>query len=172
MYYPASDLQLVSPVVSQERTRQGTVSPEFRYHRIGRTTMAVPHTKTSGGARLAVVYLTVGSIIDVWSALWFFWMRTHGDGSDSNYFWCYGFFLTGLTLVIIGLALGKIGRSAREAEAPVDNTANAPVPPQPTTVPAAPMPIAPQAAIPNGNVQGLSPAAPGGAVAPVAAPRR
>jgi len=134
--------------------------------------MAVPHTQTSGGARLAVVYLTVGSIIDVWSALWFFWMRSHAEGSDSSYFWCYGFFFTGLTLIIIGLALGRIGRSARQAEAPVDNTASAAAPPQMTAAPAAPMPTTPQAAIVPGNVAGATPAAPGGAVAPVAVPRR
>ncbi len=135
--------------------------------------MAVPHTQTSGGARLAVVYLTVGSIIDVWSALWFFWMRTHGEGSDSSYFWCYGFFFTGLVLIIIGLALGRIGRSARQAEAPVDNTASAAATPQMPAAPAAaPMATTPQAVTGPGNVAAVTPAAPGGAVAPVAAPRR
>ncbi len=134
--------------------------------------MAVPHTQTSGGARLAVAYLTVGSIIDVWSALWFFWMRSHGEGTDSQYFWCYGFFLTGLTLVIIGLALGRIGRSARQAEAPVDNTASVAATPTTPPLTAAPVPTAQQAAITPANSQGLTPAAPGGAVAPVAVPRR
>lgn len=134
--------------------------------------MAVAHTQTSGGARLAVVYLTVGAIMDVWSALWFFWMRSHADSTDSSYFWCSGFFLTGLTLVIIGLALGRIGRSARQAEAPVDNTAGMAAAPTAAPFTAAPVPTAPQAAVAPGNSQGLTSAAPGGAVAPLAVPRR
>lgn len=134
--------------------------------------MAVPHTQTSGGARLAVVYLTVGAIMDVWSALWFFWMRTHADGTDGRYFWCYGFFLTGLTLVIIGLALGRIGKSARQAEAPVDNTANVAAPLTAPALPAAPLPTSPQATITYGNDQRQTPAAPGGVVGPNAVARR
>jgi hypothetical protein len=96
-----------------------------------------------------VLYITAGAIIDVWSALWFIWMKTHPeDGADSSFFWCYGLFLTGLVLLIIGLALGKIGRAARHAEAPVDATIPAQ---QAVARPAvAPVPTAPVAtAIPT-----------------------
>jgi hypothetical protein len=135
--------------------------------------MPAQHTQTSGGARLAVVYITVGSIIDVWTALWLLWQKSHPSASDSSYFWCYGFFLTGLTLVIIGLALGRIGRSARQAEAPVDTTANAGMAAYSATVPApAPPPAAPQATMAPGNAQAAVPAAPAGVVVPTTSLRR
>ena len=73
--------------------------------------MALPHTKTSGSARTAVLYITLGAVMDVWTVLWYVWINRHGTQNDGPYFWCYGFFLTGLTLVIIGLALGRIGQA-------------------------------------------------------------
>src|SRR5579871_6640422 len=135
--------------------------------------MALPHTKTSGAARTAVIYITIGAIMDVWTVLWYLWMNRHGTTDDAPYFWCYGFFLTGLTLIIIGLALGRIGRAARHAEAPVDTTASVAATPQMPAAPAAaPMATTPQAVTGPGNVAAVTPAAPGGAVAPIATPRR
>ncbi len=120
---------------------------------LGGILVALPHTKTSGAARMAVIYITVGAIMDVWTALWFDYMRRHGTASDGPYYWCYGFFFTGLTLIIIGLALGKIGRNARHAEAPPDTTSsNQAVRAQQPAVPPA----------------GVAPAPPG--VAPMATP--
>jgi hypothetical protein len=115
---------------------------------IGGTTVALPHTKTSGSARTAVVYITIGAIMDVWTALWYVYMSRHGTASDGPYFWCYGFFLTGVTLIVIGLALGRIGRAARHAEAPPDITQSNVVPPQPMMPPAAPqVPQSPVASV-------------------------
>jgi hypothetical protein len=114
--------------------------------------MALPRTKTSGSAFMAVMYVTVGAIMCVWSGLWYWFQQRHQSGSDNSYFWCYGFFLTGLALLIIGLALGRIGRQARHAEAPPDATpTNAPPPvataPAPVAMPSVPMqaPVAPVA---------------------------
>lgn len=102
---------------------------------------------------MAVVYITVGAIMDVWTILWFDYMRRHGTASDGPYYWCYGFFFTGLTLIIIGLALGRIGRAARHAESPPDTTSsNQAVRAQQPAVPPA----------------GVAPAPPG--VAPMATP--
>lgn len=130
--------------------------------------MALPHTQTSGAARLAVVYITAGAIVDVWTALWYVWMGQHGEEpGSSSYFWCYGLFLTGLTLVFIGLGVGRIGRSARHAEAPADTTM--PAVPQQAVASAAPaaMPVAPATMPVSMNGQHTAPAAaPGGAVAP------
>ena len=129
--------------------------------------MALPHTKTSGAARTAVIYITLGAVTDVWSILWLIWMRSHPPASDGPNFWCWGFLLTGLTLILIGLGLGQIGRAARHAEAPVDVTnSNAPAGvrqamPQPAIPgmagsPSAPMPL---------------PAAPAGATVPATPPQ-
>jgi hypothetical protein len=125
--------------------------------------MALPHTKTSGAARTAVFYITVGAIMDVWTVLWFWWMLRHGTSSDGPYFWCYGFFLTGLTLVIIGLAVGQIGRAARHAEAPPDTTSsNAAVAAQQPVarIAAAPAPVQAPMTVPAGAVTPGAPAQP------------
>jgi hypothetical protein len=119
--------------------------------------------------------VTIGAILDVWTVIWFIWMTRHGTSSDGPYFWCYGFFFTGLTLIIIGLALGRIGRAARHAEAPADTTAsNAAVQAQQpiAQVGAAPRPAAPAPAPPANAPVGATTAAPGGTVTPGAYPRR
>lgn len=87
--------------------------------------MAEP-SKPSMAARMAIIYITIGALLGVWSGIWYFYLKRH-DGSELLFYWCYGFFFTGLTLMIIGLALGRIGRAARHAEAPPDS----PVPPRP-----------------------------------------
>jgi hypothetical protein len=135
--------------------------------------MAVPQTQTSGAARLAVVYITVGAIMDVWTVVWLIWMKTHDDATDADYFWCYGFMLTGLVLVVIGLALGKIGQSARPAEAPAITPVSTAPPVEPAVAtPAAPVPTAAPTAIPVGNSQVSTPAAAPGVVASGGALRR
>jgi len=139
--------------------------------------MALPHTKTSGAARTAVIYITIGAILGVWTVIWYIWMVRHGTASDAPYFWCYGFFFTGVILIVIGLALGKIGRVARHAEAPADVTESkvapsqlAAPPPlqQPNAQPVAQPTAPPAAAVPPATNQ--PPAVPGGTVAPVAPP--
>ncbi len=131
--------------------------------------MALPHTKTSGAARMAVIYITIGAILDVWTAIWYIYMNRHGTASDGPYYWCYGFFFTGLTLIIIGLALGRIGRAARHAEAPVDTTSSnaAAAAQQPVARPGVPLGVGQPQAAPMNNPATV--AAPGGAVAPQAA---
>ena len=68
---------------------------------------------------MSLIYITLGALLDVWSGIWYWYLHSHADEvSQTSYFWCAGFFLTGLTLLIIGLALGQIGRAARHAELP------------------------------------------------------
>ena len=38
--------------------------------------------------------------------------------TPTAYYWCTGFLVTGLTLVCIGLALGRIGHAAKRADLP------------------------------------------------------
>ena len=72
------------------------------------------------GPRTAIIYITIGSLIDVWTAVWYFTFARddHGNISRNTWFWLAGLFLTGLTLIVIGILLGEIGRSARKAEMP------------------------------------------------------
>jgi hypothetical protein len=69
-------------------------------------------------ARTALIYITVGVLTDIWSGIWYFFLANHPPVEDFTWYWCYGFLLTGLALVIIGSAIGQIGRSARHAEPP------------------------------------------------------
>jgi hypothetical protein len=70
------------------------------------------------GPRTAIIYITVGTLIDVWTTVWYFARDPNGEMTQNTRFWLLGLFLTGLTLVLIGFFLGHIGRSARKAELP------------------------------------------------------
>jgi len=72
------------------------------------------------GPRTAIIYVTVGALMDVWTAVWYFvYIRGRTTPvSPNEWFWLSGLFLTGFTLMAIGMLLGPIGRSARRAELP------------------------------------------------------
>ena len=80
------------------------------------------------GGRAAVIYVTVGALIAVWSGIWGVSLLNDPARGDSAWYWCYGFLLTGATLVLIGLAigwLGRGGRSRRHAAAPHEDLSSA-----------------------------------------------
>jgi hypothetical protein len=66
------------------------------------------------------VYITVGALLDAWTAVWYFWFARDQEGfiSRNTWFWLSGLFLTGIILMLIGFYLGRIGRAARKAEMP------------------------------------------------------
>jgi hypothetical protein len=121
-------------------------------------------SKPSGAARTAVIYVTVGALIDVWTVIYWVYLGRHPEGhAEGAYYWVYGFFFTGLVLLVIGLALGRIGRAARHAELPPElppdlvSEPGVPVAPRIASTPAtalyytvpgqvAPVPAQPQAA--------------------------
>jgi len=106
--------------------------------------------KTSSPARTALVYITVGTLTLVWTGIWYLYLLNHPPATDAVYYWVGGFTLTGLTLVVIGLTVGNIGRAARPAESPAAITP--PVAPnsQAAVAPVAQAPVAgaPAQAIP------------------------
>ncbi|HEX3147711.1 MAG TPA: hypothetical protein VHR66_06480 [Gemmataceae bacterium] len=77
-------------------------------------------SKPAFGPRTAIIYITVGSLVDVWTAVWYFvYARDdHGAISRNTWFWLVGLFLSGLTVIAIGFFLGRIGQAARKAELP------------------------------------------------------
>jgi hypothetical protein len=116
--------------------------------------------KQARSATTALIYLTVGALTVVWTIIAYIWLH-YNEGTFNQYLWCHGFFLTGIVLMVIGLALGRIGRAARAAEVtgpPPVQTVQQVLPPaaQPVSQPAAPAPnsygqpvvTAPQAAPP------------------------
>jgi hypothetical protein len=76
-------------------------------------------SKASSAVRTSLTYITVGALTMVWTAVYFaYLLNRYGSQPLASYYWCAGFAATGLTLLVIGLAVGYIGRSARHAELP------------------------------------------------------
>jgi hypothetical protein len=68
------------------------------------------------GPRTALTYVTIGSLTVVWTLVWYFTRDT--ELTRGQQFWIVGLGLTGLTLIVLGMLLGPLGRSARRAELP------------------------------------------------------
>ena len=103
-------------------------------------------TQPAFGPRTALIYVTVGALIDVWTLVWYFTRERALSGTEQ--FWVIGLILTGLTFVVLGLFLGQLGRAARRAEMPPPEVAQAEAniqktaaanPPAVATAPSAPV---------------------------------
>lgn len=70
----------------------------------------------SFGPRTALIYVTVGSLIDVWTLVWYF--TRDSQLSSTAQFWVIGLVGTGLTFIALGLLLGPLARWARQSELP------------------------------------------------------
>ena len=75
-------------------------------------------TKPSGETRTSIVFITGGTLTAVWSGVWYTYLRNYPTENPAPYYFCAGFILSGVVLIFIGLAMGKIGRAARQAELP------------------------------------------------------
>ncbi len=75
-------------------------------------------SKPSSAAPTSLFYITVGALMTVWSAIWFFYLNRNESGQTFLYYLCTGFLVTGLVLMTIGLLIGPMGRFARKAELP------------------------------------------------------
>jgi hypothetical protein len=71
-------------------------------------------SKHSAAQSASITFITIGVIMTIPSAVWYTMFNPEGVGK----FFCATFFLLGLAFVIIGLSVGYIGRSARQAELP------------------------------------------------------
>ena len=104
--------------------------------------------RPSRGAKYAIYYLTVGALIMIWSAVWFYYLMHHEyPAGDGRYYLCTGLMLSGAAVFLIGSAIGWIGRETKQADVPVATVAT------PATAPAADQvdgvrqgPVAPPAA--------------------------
>lgn len=130
-------------------------------------------SKPSFGPRTSIIYITIGSLIDVWTVVWFFTYARGNSGAISRdaWFWLAGLFLTGLTLIVIGVLIGEIGRKARKAEMPPPDVQNQEATIQETAA------ANPQPVVAGGTVGGMpvtntapAPGAPGVIVPAPAAP--
>jgi len=73
-------------------------------------------TRPSFAPSTAIIYITLGALIDVWTAVYYFFKMYGEENSGNANFWVAGLFLTGLILMGIGFFLGRIGRAARQVE--------------------------------------------------------
>ena len=124
-------------------------------------------TKQAASAKTSLVYLTIGALTIVWSIIWYIYLNRN-NAQPNTYLWAHGFLATGIVLVVIGLGVGQIGRSAMAAE-----TAPAPAvvatTPQPAVAAPAPAVVPPAGAGQQVVTKGTVPAS---AVAPAQAARR
>jgi hypothetical protein len=87
--------------------------------------------------RTALIYITAGTLTVVWATVWYVYLFNNPAETQNAYYWCTGFLVTGLALVLIGLGLGRIGRSAQAADLPAEGASFAVVNAQPNaTAPA------------------------------------
>jgi len=117
-------------------------------------------SEPSFGPRTALAYVTGGALIDVWTLVWYF--TREGELTPTGQFWVVGLALTGLTFVTLGLLLGPLGRSARQAELPPAEAIQAEANIQ-STAAAHPQPVV------AAGVGGAAPINQGGMVVPQAA---
>jgi hypothetical protein len=127
------------------------------------------HSTPSSATRLSLIYITGGTLIVIWTGVWYVYLHNNPPVSHTPFYWCGGLAVTGLAFLGIGLCLGQIGRAARHAEIPPEAVITTPVvtdahgqpvgtaavalPPQGATAPVVPPPAAaaPVATVPMGS---------------------
>ena len=111
------------------------------------------------GPRTALAYVTGGTLMCVWTAVWYY--TREYELTRSQWFWVAGFFLSGLTFVFLGLVLGPLGRAARQAEMPPTEAVHAEAAIQQTAAAHPPAVAMPTGAAPTANpALPVAPAAP------------
>ncbi len=69
--------------------------------------------KPSAAPGTALLYITLGALMTVWSLAWYLMFTPESTVSK---FLCIGLLSTGVVLLAIGFFVGQIGRAARKAE--------------------------------------------------------
>ncbi len=84
----------------------------------------------SRSAAGAIVYVTVGTLMVIWSGLWYFYFLFPEPNPPTwQKFACVGMILSGFAIGGIGLLFGLIGRGAKGADTTVGVAANVPAVP-------------------------------------------
>jgi hypothetical protein len=98
--------------------------------------------QSSSAARTALIYITVGALIVIWTGVWFVYLRNNPPETTNVYYLIGGLAVTGATFLGIGFGLGRIGRAARHADMPAEVTPSAlsvpPASPAASAIPVAP----------------------------------
>jgi hypothetical protein len=75
-------------------------------------------SKPSSAAPTALVFITLGALLTIWSGLWFVYLQNYPPTQKLVHYVDAGFLLTGLVFVAIGFFVGPVARMARQAELP------------------------------------------------------
>jgi len=94
--------------------------------------------QASSAARISLTYITIGAMTVIWTGVWYVYLYNNPPESHGVFYWCGGFLVTGLILILIGFGLGHIGRSAQCADLPPQQVAPVVI----NTQPAAASPVA------------------------------
>lgn len=84
----------------------------------------------SRSASTAVMYVTIGVLMMIWTGVWYYaahesWAQE--DGQTWQKYLCIGLFLSGLAVTVIGLLVGQIGGAAKDADNTVGVAQSGPV---------------------------------------------
>lgn len=109
--------------------------------------MAAP-SKQASSAKTSLVYVTLGSLTVIWTIVYYIYLSRR-EASDVSYLVCYGLLATGAVLILIGLAVGRLGRAAMKAEVAPTPDGVAPVA-APAQVAGLPSPGVSAAGVPTG----------------------
>jgi hypothetical protein len=96
------------------------------------------YNQSSTTARTALIYITVGALTLIWAGVWFVALFNNPPETTTVYYWCAGFMATGLTLILIGVAVGWFGEPTQLAALPPEGVSIAVVTPQPLATAPAP----------------------------------
>ena len=80
--------------------------------------MAPLLSKPSSAVPAALSFVTVGALMTVWGVIWLAYLNQHPPENDVVNYIDYLVLATGVVLLVVGIASGRIGRAAREAELP------------------------------------------------------
>ena len=96
----------------------------------------------SGSATMAIGYITTGVLMVVWTTVWLIYLLSNNGSSHGPYYLCFGLMSSGIALMVIGILMGRIGQSAKNADGvvPVAGTAD--------VVPVVSQPMMPQQVAP------------------------
>lgn len=115
-----------------------------------------PFSQWTTAGRAALTYITIGAMTVIWAGVWYVYLLNN-PGKETHYYWCTGFLITGLAMMVIGSALAMIGRST-QAAAPAAGvpvtTVNQPNTPVPALVNTAPPVVASNAQVVLESPQG------------------
>jgi hypothetical protein len=83
-------------------------------------------SKPSEEAKIAILFVTAGALTLVWSCVWMLFQHDHAPETlPWQQYVSYGCLGSGVVLLVIGLALGRIARAARLAEMPPEEITGA-----------------------------------------------